>query len=725
MQITKQFKRVKTPSVIQMEAVECGAASLTMILAYFHRNVPLEEVRVQCGVSRDGSNAFNILKAAKYYGLDSKAYQLDDESLDDIQLPAIIFWEFNHFLVLEGFGDNKVYLNDPALGPRFVSFKEFKESYAGIVLTFSKGEQFVVEGTKKSLIGLIYERIKTLPKPLSFLFLVGICLLIPGFAFPAFITVFINSIFSNPTIPWKWTFLGSVILMGCFLAALSRAQLYFLTKLNTKLAMQFASEFFWHVLKLPMNFYSQRDSGEIAYRMKLNVAVAESLTGPVISAMINMMLILFFGIAMFFFDKSIATITIIIGIINLVIMYYIIRSRVVAYACLQQNIGKSISQSMGGIRNIETIKSKGVESNFFSRWAGYYTKNVNSIQQIETKDVFLATLPILFQAIALASLIGIGSFRIIEGTLTIGTFMALQILQINFLLPINRFVSLSSILQTMKQDIERLNDVMNNDVDQIYNERYRLNTKPAISALQGKLEFKNVSFKYAPLSPLVVEDISFTIQPGQKIAMIGASGCGKSTLGKLATGLYYPTSGSILYDDMPIESLSVDVFRNAIASVSQDIFIFSGTIRENLSFWNNKVSDQALMKATHDAAIHDEISLREGGYDALLTEEGRNLSGGQRQRLEIARAFLYNPVLLIMDEATSALDNKTEAFVADKINERGCSALIIANRLSTVKYCDEIIVLDTGKISQRGTHDELIKVPGMYHDLVNAEIYDE
>lgn len=428
---------------------------------------------------------------------------------------------------------------------------------------------------------------------------------------------------------------------------------------------------------------------------------------------------------MFFYDPLIASIALVFGAVNLVVMVSIMRSRVVAYACLQQNIGKSIGQSIGGMQNIETIKVKGVEADFFSKWAGYYTKNINATQEIEKKDAILTTLPIFFQAVALATLLGIGSLRVIEGSLSIGTLMALQILQSNFLLPINRFVSLSSLMQNMKKDLERLNDVMKNNVDAVYEIRQIEEDKPALSRLEGHLEFRNVSFKYAPLSPLVVQDISFTIKPGQRVAFVGPSGCGKSTIAKLATGLYYPTSGEILYDGLPIEKIPVELFRNSIASVDQDIFLFSGTIRENLTFWNNKVPDEVLLQAAIDADIHTEISGREGGYDSILIEEGRNLSGGQRQRLEIARSLVYNPSLIVLDEATSALDTKTETYVSDRIRERGASVLMIAARLSTIQDCNEIIVLDKGgTIIQRGTHEELKAVPGMYLELIKKEIYN-
>ncbi len=721
----KKYRRVRTPTIIQMEAVECGAAALAITLGYHGKFVPLEELRVECGVSRDGSNAFNLVQAANKYQLEAKGYRKSAESLLDVELPAILFWEYQHFVVLEGFSKNKVFLNDPATGPRAITYEELKESYTGIALCFKKEEGFQKGGKPLSLFKEMAARLKKTPKPLVFLFIGGLCLLIPGFALPAFLMVFINTYFSNFVLLWKGEFLGAVLLTALFSGLLNWMQLYFLNRFNSKLSMQFSRDFLLHLLKLPMNFYAQRHSGEIGYRMTLNTVVAQTLTGPVISALINLLLIGFYGIVMFAYDAVIASISVGFGIINLVTMYWIFKSRANAYAYLQQNIGKSVGQSIGGLQNIEAIKSKGLESDFFSKWAGYYTKNVNSSQEIEKKDVTLSTVPLFFQALALAALLGIGSLRIIEGSLSIGTLMALQLLQVNFLLPINRFMAVSAQMQNMKKDMERLDDVMSNATDSVYQIRQADKKEKKLHKLTGDLEFRDVSFQYSPRSPFVIQNLSFHIKPGQRVAFVGPAGCGKSTIAKMATGLYYPASGQILYDGIPLNEISVELFRNSVASVDQDIFLFSGTIRENLTFWNRHVPDEILIAAAQDAHIHREISGRDRGYDSLLVEGGRNLSGGQRQRLEIARALLYKPSLLVLDEATSSLDSKTEKIISDNIRQRGCSALMIAHRLSTIQDCDEIIVLEKGIPIQRGSHHVLRDLPGVYQQLVQSEVFEE
>ncbi len=705
-----------------MENVECGAAALAIILGYYGKYVPLEEMRIACGISRDGSNALKMMQAAASYGLEGKGLKRSAEELKELEEPAILLWEFNHFVVLEGFGKGKVYINNPAIGPTSIPFEEFKAAYAGIVLTFQKMETFQKGGSPPSLLRSIRERIEMIPKSVSFLLLTGLCLLLPGFAMPALLMVFIDIYFKNGNLPWKWEFMGALFLTALFSGVMIWTQQYVLNRLKTKLSMNFSSNFLWHLLHLPIRFYTQRHPAEISYRTALNETVADVLTGPLISTAISALLVIFYALLMFNYDPVIASVALIAGVINLGSMQFIFRSRATAYACLQQDIGQHISTSIGGLQYIETVKTKGSESEFFQKWAASFTKAINSQQAIGKKDVLLSSLPAFFQFATLAVLLGVGSFRILEGALSIGKLMALQLLLTNFLQPINRFIGFTSLLQTTKVNIERLNDVLKNEIDPIHQKRGT--EKSEKLKLDGKLEFRDVTFRYSPLGAVVIDHLSFKIEPGQRVAFVGPVGSGKSTVAKLALGLYYPTSGEILYDGMPIERISNELFRNSIAGVDQEIFLFAGTIRDNLSFWNSKVPDEALVESAKDALIHDEILMRSGGYDALLIEDGKNLSGGQRQRLEIARALLYNPSLLILDEATSALDSTTEKAISNHLAKRGCSAIMIAHRLSTIQDCDQIIVLENGSVTQRGTHEELKSIPGTYQDLIKEEFYE-
>lgn len=716
----KSEGRVKTPTIIQMEAVECGAASLAIILGFFGRYVPLEELRIDCAVSRDGSNAFNIVKAAEKYGLAASGHSKNLEDLQDGPFPMILFWEYKHFLVLEGFGKNKVYLNDPASGPRMIGVEEFNESYSKVCLIFHLTDAFQPAGKPRPLWAKLEKRLKNIPGAFSYIFFTGVALLLPGFAMPAFLVFFLDTFFSRSLISFPREFLWAVFLTALFAGTLTWIQSYFLNRLHSKLSLRFSSEFLWHLLRLPVSFYSQRYAGEIGYRMTLNDRVVDSLTGSILSTLLSTLLVLFYGALMLFYDPAIALIGIAGGFLNLCAMLLVFRARKNIYACLQQDLAKTVSESISGLQHIESIKAKAAEPNFFSKWAGYFVKNINSRQKIGQKDAILSTLPIFFQFLTLSALLIIGSCRIIEGTLSISMLMGLQLLLANFLQPITRLVSFSEMIQNMQIDLDRLDDVTKNPIDPLYLSRPA--SKKGPEKLTGALEFKEVCFQYSPQSPFVIDHLSFNLKPGQRIALVGPTGSGKSTAAKLASGLYLPTSGKILYDGQPIEEISHALFYHSITTVDQDIFLFRGTIRENLTLWNQKVPDELLIDASRDASIHEEILSRKDGYDSMLEEGGANLSGGQRQRLEIARALLYHPSLLILDEATSSLDSKTEWEISQKICERGCSVLMIAHRLSTIQDCDEILVLNQGKIEQRGTHEELKKVEGLYQKLVDSEV---
>lgn len=703
-----------------MEAVECGAAALGIILAYYGNYVPLEELRIECGVSRDGSNAFNVIKAAKKYNLDASGFKKELEEVYEIDSPSIVFWNFNHFVVVEGFGKDKVYLNDPASGPRTVSYEEFDKGYTGIVITCAPAENFAPEGRPPSLIKELTKRLKKVTSPFVFLFLAGICLLLPGLALPAFTRLFIDDVLVTDILSWKWMIVVGIVFATLMGGILNWLQQYYLNRLNGRLAIQYSSDFLWHILKLPIAFYTQRFPGEIAYRTNLNYLISKAMTSSLATTCIDLMLVIFYGIVMLRYDIFIGSIGFLAALLNIGVFVLIQRSRIDAYARVQQEMGKWVGNSIGALQRIETIKAAGIESDFFSRFAGYYANNINARQEIGKKDALLGTTASLLQGLVIAALLCIGSLRVMDGTLSFGKLMALQTLLISFLTPIARFVNFGTTLQTLKINIARINDVLKNKVDPIYQARAHAAPSSSIR-LEGFLEFRGVTFGYSPLDAPLIEDLSFVIKPGQRLALVGPSGCGKSTIAKLAAGLYQPWKGEIFYDGKPLSKIPAESFFLSFGSVDQDIFIFSGTVRQNLTLWNPAVTDEMLIHAAQDAGIHDEIMLRDKGYDGHLLEGGANLSGGQRQRLEIARALLYSPSILVMDEATSALDSETEKEISDRIRRRGCSAIMIAHRLSTIQDCQEIIVLDKGKVVQRGTHQSLKDVAGVYQTLVRSE----
>ena len=713
-------KRMKTPTIIQMEAVECGAASLAIVLGYFGAYIPLEELRIKCGVSRDGSNALNLVKAARTYGLNARGIRATLNDLKGEPLPAIVFWGFNHFVVIEGFSDKHIYINDPASGPRTVSYEEFEEYYTGIALIFEKTEAFKQTKVPKKLWSLTKERLKDVKSPLFFLFLCGIGLLFPGLFMPAVNQVFYDNVLSGGFENWIWPIFSIILILASCIFLFNWLQIRYLNRLYLRLSALFSMQFLWHILHLPLQFYAQRFSGEIGYRTRLNVTVAKTLTSSLAPTLVSICLIIFYVTVMFSYDVVIATIGVLAAVLNLLILWCINRSRNDAYARMQQETGKGIGFSIGALQNIETIKAAGNEGDFFSRWAGYNTKKLNAQREINSKDVILNAFPPLLQGLATTALLSIGAWRIIHGDLTVGMLMALQALMTSFLTPVNQLVSLGSILQTLKIDVDRLNDVSKNPIDLVYTSE----AKEAISnekKLEGHLELKNITFGYSPLDPPLIENFSFHLKPGQRIAFVGPTGSGKSTIAKLISGLYQPWSGEILYDGIPLAKLPRSVFTNSVGFVEQTAILFTGTIRENLTLWDTTISEEAVISAAKDACIHEEILSRPKAYDADVLENGKNFSGGQRQRLDIAKALVSSPRVLIMDEATSTLDSLTELQISDSVRRRGCTCAMIAHRLSTIRDCDEIIVLDRGKIVQRGSHDELKKIPGIYQDLVSKE----
>ncbi|MDR3623814.1 MAG: NHLP family bacteriocin export ABC transporter peptidase/permease/ATPase subunit [Chlamydiales bacterium] len=723
MQIFDRWKkRHRTPTVIQMEAVECAAASLAIVLGYYGKFIPLEELRIECGVSRDGSNAFNLIQAAEKYGMESAGFKAEMEDLQEMQLPFVVFWNFNHFLVVEGFSKKFIYINDPASGPRKISYEEFDKAFTGVVITMQPGEDFKKVGKAPALWPMLKARLWGVMTPISFISLAGIFLVLPGLAVPAITQIFYDQVLGAHHLGWKngitFGLLGLVIVVG----AITWLQCTNLNRLYSKLSIRFSGEFFWHILRLPVSFYAQRFSGEIAHRITLNEAVTSALTGNLATTFINIVLIIFYAFVMFQYNVTIALIGILAAFLNLLILWLINRSRNDAYARVQQETGKSIGFAIGALQNIESIKAAGNEADLFTKWAGYYTKTVNAQREINLKDVILTSFPALLQGISTAALLGIGGWKVLHGELTIGMLLALQGLLGAFLSPVAQMVNLGSTLQTIKIDIARLDDVLKNAEDPVLqlSEKGKRDDH-SITRLEGYLEFKNVTFGYSPLDPPLIENLNITLKPGQRIALVGPSGCGKSTIAKLVSGLYQPWSGEIFYDGKLRPDIPAYVFHNSLSAVDQKIFLFSGLIRENLTLWDATVEDKEIIQAAKDACIHEEIILRQHGYDTLLEEEGANFSGGERQRLEIARALVCSPRVLIMDEATSALDSKTEEIISRNIRQRGCTCVMIAHRLSTIQECDEILVLDKGRVVQRGTHFELKSTPGLYQDLVNRE----
>lgn len=720
--LARSGRRVRTPTVLQMEAVECGAAALAMVLAYHGRVVPLEELRLACGVSRDGSKASSILRAARHYGLVAKGLRREPAGLRELPLPVVVHWNFNHFLVVEGFGRGRVYLNDPATGPRHVPDEELDQAFTGVVMTFERGEAFARGGERRSMIGALRSRVSGSGVALAYMVLAGVALLVPGMITPTFTRIFVDSILVKGLTHWITPLLW---LMGAATAVtmlLTWLQQRYLLRFETKLALDSAARFFWHVLRLPVEFFAQRYAGEIANRVELNDRIARLLSGELATTALGVMVIAFYAVLMAQYDGVLAATVVITALLDMAALRHVSRLRTDLNQRLLQDRGKAMGTAMGGLQTIETLKATGSESDFFARWSGQQAKVVNAHQRLQLATELLGAVPPLLLALDTALVLGVGGLRVMDGHLSMGMLVAFQALALLFLSPVNRLVTLGGTLQEVRGDMARLDDVL------------RARTDPGAARdddgaiaddspvkLSGALEMRGVSFGYSRLAPPLIESFDLVLRPGSRVALVGGSGCGKSTVAKLISGLYEPWSGEILFDGKPRSSIPRAVMTSSVGVVDQEIFMFEGTVRDNVSLWDETVSESDMARAGRDACIHEEVTARAGGYACRAAESGSNFSGGQRQRLEIARALVGNPSILVLDEGTSALDPATEKAIGDNIRDRGCSCLIVAHRLSTIRDCDEIIVLDRGKIVERGRHDVLCAAKGLYRELIAAE----
>ena len=730
-----QGKRAKTPTLLQMEAVECGAAALGIILGYYGRIVPLPELRRECGVSRDGSKASNVLKAARSYGLQAKGFKKELDQLQELRPPYIVFWNFNHFLVLEGFGKERVYLNDPGSGPRKVSRQEFDEGYTGVVLVIEPGPEFQKGGHKPSLLRALWSRLQGSTGVLIYCMLAGFLLTLVGLAVPVFSQVFVDEILVQGRQHWLRPLLLAMAIATVLQGVLTLLRLRYLRRLKVKLSVGMSSRFLWHILRLPVGFYAQRFAGEISNRTSLNDQVADVLSGKLASTVIDALMVIFYALVMLQYDTVLTLIVISFAAVNVFTLQWISRQRVDANQRLIQEYGKAAGASIAALQSIETLKASGLESDFFSRWSGYYTKAINSQQELGVTNQTFSVLPTLLSSLSSMALLVVGGLRVMDGHLSIGMLIAFQGLMQSFLLPVNNLVSFGSTLQEMEGNLIRLDDVLDNPVDPLVESRGSggeeergergegiPHSPTPLSRLQGYVELENITFGYSRLEAPLIENFSLSVKPGQRVALVGGSGSGKSTIAKLVSGLYEAWEGEIRFDNQPRKQIPQSVLTNSVAMVEQDISMFGGTVRENLTLWDTTVSDKNLVGACRDAAIDDVVFSMSGGFDAELIEGAANLSGGQRQRLEIARALVNNPSILVIDEATSALDSETEIIIDLNLRRRGCTCIIVAHRLSTIRDCDEIIVLERGKVVQRGTHQELWQVEGAYSRLIRSEV---
>ncbi len=715
-------RRVKTPTILQMEASESGAAALGIVMAYYDSYVPLEELRVKCGVSRNVCQPAQLVEVARQYGFLAGETTCEIGDLLKIPGPVIIFWKFNHYLVLEGVKHGRVFLNDPAEGPRVVDYEELNRSFTGVVLTFKPGPAYRKRGSKPGIIPSLRSRLQGLELPILYVVLMGLLLVVPGMVMPALNRIFVDEILLAGKESWLKPLLMGMLIVAGFRISMLWLRQYYLLQTENRLAINSAGKFFWHVLHLPASFFQQRLSGEISNRIQLNSRVAELATGRLAMVFLDMTNIIFFLLIMLFYDLLMTVIVVLMAALNLVFLHYVTRYRKDANKKLLKERGQMVAVSMSGLQNIETLKATGSESDFFARWAGYQTKLTDAEQRLGVSNCSLGSVPLLISSLTAVLILAIGGFRVLSGAITIGMLVAFQSLSKIFLAPVGNLVNLGGEFHELEGSLDRLDDVLRHPADpQLKGETTPADLAAVPAKLTGYVELKEVTFGYSPLEPPLIENLNLKLQPGTRVALVGGSGSGKSTIGRLVAGLYEPWSGEILYDGRPRRAIPRSVLSSSLAIVDQELNVVEGSVRENISLWNKSIPGAQLVRAAKDALVDSVVTDKKDGYDGLIGEGGYNFSGGEKQRLEIARALAGNPAVLILDEATSALDPVTEKKIDENIRRRGCTCLIVAHRLSTIRDCDEIVVMERGRVVQRGTHDTLKELAGPYQELISSD----
>ena len=711
----------KVPVIMQMEALECGAACLAMVLAYYGKWVPLEQVRIDCGVSRDGSNMKNVYLAAQSYGLEAHGYRMETEALRKSgTFPCIVHWNFNHFVVLNGFRGNKAVISDPARGTVQIPMEQFDEAFTGLVMTFKPGKNFVPSGKKKSTVSFARKRLKGAAPAVAFVALTSVISCLFGIINPVMSRIFFDRLLTGKAPDWLYPFLTIMVALAVFQIIVQWAHAVYSLKINGKMAVEGNASYMWKVLRLPMEFFSQRMTGDIMQRQATNASIAGTLVQTVAPLVLNTASMLFYLVVMLRYSVLMTLVGIVSLTVNVFVAQYLSQRRINVTRVQMRDAGKLASATLAGISMTETIRSSGAEEGFFRRWSGYQA-SVNT-QQVKyaTLDARIGLIPQFISTACNYAVLFLGVWLAMEGQFTLGMITTFQGLLASFMGPVATLVSAGQTIAEMRTDMERVEDVMQYPDDPAL--QYGAdNETETYAKLKGEVELQNVTFGYSRLGNPVVSDFSMHLKPGSRIAVVGASGCGKSTVSKLITGLYQPWEGRILFDGKPISQIPRSVLTGSVAMVDQDIVLFEDTIANNIRMWDESIADFEVILAARDAQIHDDILQRPGGYQGKLTENGKDLSGGQRQRLEIARVLAQDPSVIILDEATSALDARTEYELVKAVKDRGISCIVIAHRLSTIRDCDEIIVLDKGHIVERGTHEELYKKGGAYAELVTSE----
>ncbi|ARG97057.1 cysteine peptidase family C39 domain-containing protein [Legionella micdadei] len=685
--------RIKTPTILQMEATECGAAALAIVLAYYGRYIPLEKLRIECGVSRDGCNAVIMLQAARKHGLRAQGAKFERlEELQQVRAPAILFWEFNHFVVWEGMKGEKVYINDPASGPRVLDETQFNKSFTGVALVLEPTPEFTRCGIPPSLFSGLRRRTRGMATEIKFILLASIILIVPNLLVIAFTKVFIDCILLENITSWQIPFLTLFVLNIAAVGLITWLQTYYLLLSKVKLLMVGSIRLLWHVICLPVNFFQQRFTGDIIERISANDRIAHLLSSELMSALTGLVTLVIYGFILLLMSWQLALIAFVVTACNYLVYRLIARQYAdINFNFLQKN-SKLLGFSMIGLYLIEDLKANGREDDFFQRWSGLHAEIISLQQKQSILTQVLTVVPFWLQTITVVVILCYGSFLIINSVITIGTLVAFQLLLTQFTAPIQAILALGNDVQKIKGDLFRQDDILNYEVDQ------RLLKQQSNTVLSPSICLDNVSFSYSPLKPML-EGLNISIKAGETFAVMGKSGEGKSTIAKLIAGLYQPQTGTIFIGGIPMHEIDAASLANQLSYVDQDVFLYAGTVRENITLWKKNIPDEAIEKALQDACLFEVIQAR-GGLDCKVLENGINFSGGQRQRIEIARALAQNPALLILDEATSNLDVETEQTILENIKKRNCTTMIVTHRKTALQGCDSIYILEKGQLKK-------------------------